>query len=128
MKKPLGQRLAELANRQREEREWKKNHRSWNPQLAHIKSHKQYNEWIKTPEGQNYLKPKTVIQPEYQTTKNNTKKATKINCGPKPLKFIGTKKNPDYAIWQTCNAARAAGGARRKTRRGKKSRRMTRRH
>jgi hypothetical protein len=127
--KSLANRLAARANRQHEERLWQKNRRSWNPTLAHIKTHKEYNEWITTPAGQNYLNPKAANEPVYQnmTKKNNVKKANKKNCGPKPSQFIGTKKNPAFANWKACNAASAAGGGKRKTRKSKKSKRMTRR-
>lgn len=52
------------------------------------------------------------------------KKCNEKNA-PKP-KFIGTKMSPAYKNWKEACAAPAAGGAR-KTRRGKQSRRMTRR-
>ena len=122
--KSLANRLAALANRQHKEREWQKNRRSYSAILkaVGIKTQNDYNEWIKTPEGQNYLNPKPASLPTFQnmtrkhsnTNKNNGQKETKKNCGPKPAQFIGTKKNPAYANWKECSAA---AGGKRKTRR-----------
>ncbi len=61
--------------------------------------------------------------PVYQPHNNST---TKKNCGPKPAQFIGTKKNPAYNNYLKCSSV--AAGGKRKTRRGKKSRRATRKH
>lgn len=118
--KSLANRLASLANRQHEERMWKKNRKSLNPSLAHIKTHKEYNEWITSPEGQASLKPRE--EPVYQNVKGNnamTKKNIKKNCGPKPPQFIGTKKNPAFNNWKSCSAS-AAGGRRKNTTRRRK--------
>jgi hypothetical protein len=61
-----------------------------------------------------------MTAPVYQTM--NTPQNKKKNCGPKPPQWVGTRKNPLFENWQKCAAA---AGGKRKTRRGKKSRRMT---
>jgi hypothetical protein len=69
-------------------------------------------------------------EPMYQNLKPTPKNNTKKNCGAKPSKIWKNKtsKTNEYLAWNACTKAKAAaGGARRKTRRGKKSKRMTRR-
>jgi hypothetical protein len=69
-------------------------------------------------------------EPMYQNIKLTPKNNTKKNCGAKPSKIWKNKtsKTNEYLAWNACTKAKAAaGGARRKTRRGKKSKRMTRR-
>jgi hypothetical protein len=62
-----------------------------------------------------------MTSPIYQNMNPVNKKK---HCGPKPTQWIGTKKNPAFENWQKCAAA---AGGKRKTRRGKKSKRITRR-
>ena len=119
--KSLANRLAAVANRQHEEKMWKKNRRSLNPTVvaAGIKTANEYNKWLKTPAGEEFLNPKPRnVEAFYQTmTRNNTAKKKK-NCGPKPPQFIGTKKNPTFNTWKMCSSA--AAGGRRKTRKANK--------
>jgi hypothetical protein len=64
---------------------------------------------------------------EVNAVVQNVKKCNTKNA-PKPKFNIKTgKMTPAYKNWKEACAAPAAGGARHKTRRGKKSRRMTRR-
>ena len=101
--KPLGNRLAAIANKHRKVG-------FSNSLKAMLNNARERGELRSTMTG-----------PVYQTMNAQNKK----NCGPKPPQWVGTRKNPLFETWQTCTAA---AGGKRKTRRGKKSRRMTRRH
>lgn len=132
--KPLGERLAALANRQSAEKAWKKNPLSYSSKLraAGVKTQANYNAFIQTPAGQKFLNPDPYVEPTFQNVPraNATQKAQNQakknkNCGPKPMAWIGTQKNPAYAEWVKCSSA--AAGGKRKTRKSKKSKRVTRR-
>ena len=130
--KSLANRLAAVANRQHEERMWKKNPLSRGPTGMRFKTQKNYNAWKNSNEGKAFFAPKNNTGPVHQnmTNKKNNTKKNKVNCGAKPTKVWKNSKTKtnEFLKWNACTkAAAAAGGARRKTRKGKKSRRMTRR-
>lgn len=103
-KKPLGERLGNIVNKHRALKNWR-------TQLQ------------QQLEKERQQRPSSG-DPDYPMgswTSNPT--LPKKNCGPKPPQFIGTKKNPAFNEWKACSSA--AAGGKRKTRKGKKSKRMT---
>jgi hypothetical protein len=73
-------------------------------------------------------KAATEVVKNVKEVVKNVKKCNDKNA-PKPKFNIKTgKMTAAYKNWKEACAAPAAGGARRKTRRGKKSKRMTRKH
>ena len=73
------------------------------------------------------LRPANV-EPTYQNYFNPPKENKTVKCGKKPIAWMGTQKNPAFEDWKKCTGV-AVGGKHSgsKTRKGKKSRRATRR-
>ncbi len=105
---PLGERLAAVANRHKKV-----------PLRNSLKA------MINNARARGELRS-TNLEPVYQNYFSPPKENKTKVCGPKPLAWIGTQKNPAFEEWKKCTSPVMPGGKRRKTRRSKKTRRATR--
>lgn len=104
---PLGERLALIANKYSKNATKKRSMNNLQAKLAAL-PHRS--------EEVMYTEPATAYYSAAPTVKKN--------CGPKPVAWIGTQKNPAFEEWKKCSAA-AGGARRRKTKKSKKSTKKT---
>ena len=107
---PLGNRLAAVANKHKK-----------------VSQANSLRAMLNAARSRGNLRSANNVAPVYQNYFSPPKENKTKKCGPKPLAWIGTQKNPAFEEWKKCAEPVMPGGKRRKTaRRSKKSRRLTR--